>query len=324
MKAAVYDRYGPPEVVSLRDIDRPGIKPDQVLVEILATSVTTADWRVRASAFPGGIWLMGRLMMGLFSPRHKVLGSEFAGRVVETGKDVTRFSVGDPVFGMRAGFGAHAEYLAIGEKACIATKPDSINFDEAAAIPFGALCALVFLRDFAKVQMGWKVLVAGASGGVGVYAVQIAKHLGAEVTAVCSASNRELVRSLGADHLIDYRATDFTREGERYDLIFDTAGTTSFARAKKALKPQGTFLPLEFGLADAFRALTAKIAGGPGMLLRVSGDSREDLETVSELIGQGALKPVIDSAFPLDAVIDAYRRVETRHKTGSVVLRVAD
>ncbi len=324
MKAAVYDRYGPPEVVTLRDIDRPAIKPEDVLVEIAATSVTTADLRIRASAFPGGMWLMGRLMMGLFSPRHRVLGSEFAGRIVETGEGVTRFKVGEAVYGMSADFSAHAEFLAIGEKACIGIKPDGIGFEEAAAMPFGALCALVFLRDFAKVQKSWKVLIAGASGGVGVYAVQIAKHLGAEVTAVCSASNHQLVESLGADHLIDYRATDFTREDERYELIFDTAGTTSFARAQKALKPHGIFLPLEFGLADAFRALAAKISGGPRMLLRVSGDSMEDLETVSELMGQGALRPVIDSTFPLEGVVGAYRRVETRHKTGSVVLRVAD
>ena len=267
---------------------------------------------------------MGRMIMGLFRPRHKVLGSEFAGRVVEAGSSVTRFAVGDEIFGFATKFGAHAEFLAVSGEGAIARKPEGLTFEQAAALPFGALTALVFLRDFAKVPPGSHVLVAGASGGVGVHAVQIAKHLGAEVSAVCSKANHELVTSLGADHVIDYRAEDFTRGGERYDLIFDTAGTTRFAQARKALKPQGVFLPLEFGIADAFSALAASISGGKKMTLNVSGDTREDIEIIADLVASGAIRPVIDRIYPFEDIREAYKRVESRHKTGSVVLKVTD
>jgi NADPH:quinone reductase-like Zn-dependent oxidoreductase len=324
MKAAVYERYGPADVVEIRDVARPAIKSDQVLVEVLATTVTTADWRVRASAFPGGMWLMGRLIMGLFRPRHKVLGGEFAGRIVETGADVTRFKTGDEVFGFSASFGAHAAAIAIPQIGAIAKKPENLNFEEAAAVPFGALTALAFLRDFGKVEPGSQVLVAAASGGVGVYGVQIAKHLGAEVAAVCSKANHDLVKSLGADHVIDYRTEDFAAGGERYDLIFDTAGTTNFDHARKALKPNGVFMPLEFGIADAFRSMVAAIFGNKKLLLRISGDSKEELETIAGLVERGEVRPVIDGIHAFDDIRQAYQRVEGRHKTGSVVLRVAE
>lgn len=309
--------------MTIRERERPTVRDDGVLVAVRAATVTTADWRVRASAFPGGLWLMGRLMMGLFSPRNPVLGGEFAGVVSKVGKAVTRFKPGDRVFGLSTKFGAHAEYVAVPAESAIAPIPARLGFEEAAAIPFGALCALVFLRDFAKLSPGQKILIAGASGGVGVHAVQIAKSFGAEVTAVCSAANHALIRGLGADHVIDYRKQDYSQAGIRYDVIFDTAGTNPFHAIRRALKPDGLFLPLEFGLREAFQAMVAKFAGGPRIMLRVSSDSRRDLETVAQLVDSGRLRPVIDASYEFGRIVDAYRRVESRHKTGSVVLRIA-
>ncbi|MCB1495034.1 MAG: NAD(P)-dependent alcohol dehydrogenase [Bauldia sp.] len=321
MKAAVYRTYGSPDVIRITEVARPEVADNQVLVEVRATTVTTADWRMRASAFPGILWLPGRLMVGLFAPGKPVLGAEFSGRVAVVGSKVTRFQVGDEVFGF-AGDGAHAEYLAVGEDAAIALKPAGLSHDEAAAVPFGGLAALVFLRDFARVTPGRKVLVAGASGGVGVFAVQLARHLGAEVTAVTSTRNLDLVRSLGADHVVDYTREDYTGAGPVHDVIIDTAGTTSFGQAKKALAPRGVYVPLEFGLTEIFRSLTTAMTGGRKVVIGINGDRREDLEYLAGLLERGDLRPVIDSRFPLDRIADAHRRVEGRHKTGSVVVTV--
>lgn len=320
MKAAYYEKYGAADVVTIRDIPRPEIGEDEVLVRSAAGTVTTADWRFRASAFPGALWLPGRLMAGPLAPRRKVLGSEFAGQVDSVGANVSRFKPGDRVFGMSPKFGAHAEYIAVPETGAIAHMPENLDFADAAALPFGAVCALVFLRDFAPVQPGQKVLVGGASGGVGVYGVQIAKHFGAEVTAVASARNHDLLTSLGADHVIDYRQQDVTRSGEQFDLVFDTAGTLKFGAVKRILKPNGIFLPLEYGLTDAFYALWTSVFGGKKLLLRVNGDRQADLEAVRDLAASGAVRAIIDSRYPLADIADAYRRVETRHKTGSVVI----
>ncbi|MCB1487906.1 MAG: NAD(P)-dependent alcohol dehydrogenase [Bauldia sp.] len=321
MKAAVYKRYGSPDVIAVTDVARPEVSDNQVLVEVRAATVTTADWRMRASAFPGIMWLPGRLMVGLFAPKKQVLGAEFSGRVAAVGEKVARFRVGDEVFGF-AGDGAHAEYLAIDENAAIALKPRSLSHEEAAAVPFGGLAALVFLRDFAKVKPGKKVLVAGASGGVGVFAVQLARHLGAEVTAVTSTRNVELVRSLGADPVVDYAREDFTRAGPIYDVIIDTAGTTAFPRAKAALAPKGVYVPLEFGFAEILCAVATAITGGRKVVIGINGDGREDLEYLAGLLESGELRPVVDSRYPLGRIADAHRRVESRHKTGSVVVTV--
>ncbi len=319
MKAAIYEKYGPADVVEIREIERPAIGEKDVLVEVAATTVTTGDWRLRASAFPGVFLLVGRLMFGLFRPRNRVLGMEFAGKVVSAGPGVTRFAVGDEVFGF-ASRGAHAEYLAISEDAAIARKPANIGFAEAAATPFGAISALVFLRDFAGIRPGQKVLVLGASGGVGVHVVQLAKHFGAEVTGVTSTTNLDLVRSLGADHVIDYRKEDYTAGSEAYDLIFDTAGTTTFAQAKRVLKPTGIFLPLEFSPREIMQALLTTMSKGKRVVIGVNDDGREDLDFIGGLLACGAIRPVIDGAYSLEQIADAYRRVESRHKTGSVVV----
>lgn len=322
MKAAVYERYGAAEVVEIKDVPRPAIGDDQVLVRVYATTVTTADWRFRASAFPGILWLPGRMVAGLFSPKNPILGMEFAGRVVARGSNVTRFGLGDEVFGF-ADMGAHAEYVAVDAAGAITRMPGGLGYDEAAAVPFGALSALVFLRDFAKVKPGQKVLIAGASGGVGVFAVQLAKHLGAHVTGVCSTANTELVLSLGADRVIDYTKEDYAAAAEAYDLVLDTAGTTSFARARRVLKPHGVFLPIEFGAREIAQAALTRLGGGRRVLIGISGDSRQDTEHLAGLLETGEIRPVVDSRYPFERIADAHRRVESRHKRGSVVVLVA-
>ncbi len=322
MKAIVCDRYGPPEVVRMEDIPTPEIGEKEILVKVRASSVSTADWRIRASAFPGGLWLPGRLMMGLFRPRSRVLGVDFAGEVAAVGAGVTRFRKGDRVFGF-SGRGGHAEYVAVAEDAAVVKTPEAITDAEAAALPFGAVCALVFLRDVAKVTPGQKVLVVGASGGVGSYAVQIARALGAEVTGVASAASADLVRSLGATRVIDYRAEDYAATGERWDVIFDTVRTADFSHARRALTPGGLFLPLNFGVGDMIRAPFSGKRGQPRMVTTVNGDSLEAVETIATMVATGKIRPVIDSRFPMAQIRDAYRHVEGRHRKGAVILEVA-
>ncbi len=323
MKAATYTEYGPADIVAITDIPRPEIEPDQVLVKVFATTITTADWRFRASAFPGILWLPGRLMAGLTRPNRPVLGSEFAGRVVSVGANVTEFKLGDAVFGLSEAMGAHAEYLAMTADAAITHMPEGFGFEDAAGLPFGAICALQFLRDFAGVQPGQKVLIGGASGGVGVYAVQVAKALGAEVTAVASTGNVDLVRSLGADRVVDYKRADAVALGAIHDVVFDTAGTMRFARAKKMLKPNGIFLPLEINIADSLSGVITNLFSDRKIANHISGTSKQDLEAVAVLLRRGELSAVIDAVYPFERIGDAYRRVETRHKTGSVVLDIA-
>ncbi|MCR9123441.1 MAG: NAD(P)-dependent alcohol dehydrogenase [Phyllobacteriaceae bacterium] len=322
MRAATHDRYGGSDVVTIADIAEPAIADNQLLVAVHASSVTTADWRLRASAFPGGLWLAGRLMTGLFRPRNCILGMEFSGVVARTGPNVTRFAPGDALFG-NAGSGAHAEYLAIDEDAALAAKPPALSHAEAASLPFGAVTALVFLRDFAKLQSGQRVLIIGASGGVGVHAVRIARHLGARVTGVTSTDNVALVRELGADRVVDYRKEKLNDIGETFDLVFDTAGIVRFAEARRLLNVNGLFLPLEFGIGDLLTALWCAITrSGQRIGLHVSGDAQADVEAIAELAATGALKPVIDSRYPLAEIRKAHERVETRHKRGSVIVDV--
>lgn len=322
MKAAVYTKYGPADVLDIADIARPEPKAGEVRVKVNAASVTTADWRLRASAFPAATWIIGRLMFGLFAPRAPVLGSDFAGVIDAVGAGVTGFRVGDAVFGA-SGNGAHAEYLTIPAIGAIALKPAGLGDADAAAMPFGANAALVFLRDFARVKPGQRVLILGASGGVGVFAVQIAKHFGAHVTAVASAANADLLRDLGADAVIDYKTQDFTRTGERYDLIFSTVAKTTFRKAKRALAPQGVFLPIEFALREMLQALWTSRSKGKRVMIGISGDTAEGLRQIVELVEAGKLRAVIDSRYLLDHIADAHRRVETRHKTGAVIVDVA-
>jgi NADPH:quinone reductase-like Zn-dependent oxidoreductase len=323
MKAALYRRYGPAETVAVEDFPEPTPGDAEVLVEIHATTVTTADWRLRAAAFPGVLWLPGRAMTGLFRPRRPILGGDFSGRVAAVGARVTRFSVGNEVFGF-AGHGAHAERLVMPETGAIAQKPARLAHAEAAAVPFGGLAALVFLRDFAKLEAGRRALILGATGGVGVFAVQLARHFGAHVTATAAADKADLVRSLGAEAVIDHHHADFAASGETYDVILDTVGASDFSRARRALSPSGVYVPLDIGLREIFWKLATTFGKGRRIEIGVSSDTAPDLAFLAGLLDAGELRPVIDSTFPLDRIVDAHRRVESRRKTGAVVVAVRE
>ncbi|SNS41676.1 NAD(P)-dependent alcohol dehydrogenase [Tropicimonas sediminicola] len=321
MKAVVYRNYGGPEVLSLAEVPFPVPGEREVVVEVVAGSVTTGDWRLRAAAFPPPFRLIGRLMFGLCRPRKTVLGGEFAGRVVAVGSRVTHFQKGDEVFGFSA-FGAHAERVLLPEDGAIVHKPADLGFHEAAALPFGATSALVFLRDFAEVRPGESVLVLGASGGVGAYAVQIARALGARVTGVCSAAHADFVAGLGAERVIDYRAEDFAASGESWDVVLDTIGVTTLAKARPALTQEGRFVPLNMGARDILHALTNRFRRGPSVRVGVNEDRREYLEDLLAMIAAGQLRPVIDTIYPLEQIRAAYRHVESRHRAGAIVLDV--
>ena len=286
MKAITYDRYGPPEVLKLEEAPKPEPKSDEMLIEVRATAVTTADWRLRASEFPGAMWPIGRLMFGIFNPRNKILGADVAGEVAAVGPDVSSFQVGDAVFG-HIGKGGHAEFVIAKEGGAIVPKPDGLTYQEAAAVPFGALCSLVFLRDFAKLNKEQRVLIIGASGNVGVYAIQIAKILDCHVTAVASGKNSELVQSLGADQFVDYQKTELTKLNEKFDLIFDTYGLLAFADAGEILIESGTFVPLNFGIGSVF---------GPGERWHCSISIREGCIMGQILHGSAATTPAVPAA----------------------------
>jgi len=322
MKAAVYKQYGGPEVVQMEEIARPVPRKGEILVRIGAAGVTTADWRLRAAAFPGLIsTVAGRFMFGVFRPRKPVLGSDFAGTVAELGEGVTEFAVGDRVFGFDFG-GAHAEYATVKADGAVLKTPGALSDAEAAALPFGALSSLEFLDRFAGVKPGEKVLVVGASGGVGAYAVQIAKALGAEVTAVASAERSALVTELGADRFVDYRATPPETLSGPFDVVFDTVGALSYPRAAHMLAAGGRFVPLNFGVADMRQSRQAR-RNGHEIILKVNGDSKEALRRLTGMIAEGRLRPVIDRVYPFAAIREAYAHVESRSRKGAVVLDLA-
>lgn len=323
MKAATYRRYGGPEVLGLEALESPEPGPGEVLIAVDAAAVTTADWRLRAAAFPGLTWLPGRLMFGLFRPRRRVLGGNFAGRVVALGAGASRFAPGDRVFGV-SGFGAHAEQLVMPESGTIAKVPAGVSPVEAAAVPFGGLSALVFLRDMAELREGQRVLVVGASGGVGAYAVQIARALGAHVDGVCGPDHVEMVRRLGAAQVFDYTREDFTAADRRWDVILDTVGMARLTRCRAVLAPEGRFVPLNIHAADVWAALTQRLRGGPRVVIGVSPDRREDLDALVGMIEAGTLRPMVDRVYPFERIREAHAQVETRHRAGAIVLDMAD
>jgi NADPH:quinone reductase-like Zn-dependent oxidoreductase len=318
MRAVVHDRYGPPEVLRLEYVDRPTPKEDEVLIEIHATTVNRTDTHVRA-ANPF-IWrLFGA---GFRRPKQQVSGSELAGEVVAVGAAVTKFAPGDRVFGTSGyRFGAHAEFICVPESGRIAHMPDGTTFEEAAATPDGALAALTSLRAVAPLE-GKRIVVYGASGAMGTAAVQLAKHLGAHVTAVCNTKNVELVRSLGADVVVDYLQEDFTKNGETYDVILDAVGKHSFRRCRRSLTPDGRFLATDLGFMWHVPALFvwSKFFGDRKLLFPLTPSTDDDLLLLKELVEAGKYRAVIDRCYPLEEVVEASRYVETGQKTGNVVL----
>lgn len=321
MKAAITKTYGGPEVVHFAQIARPKPGPGEILVRVGAAGVTTADWRLRAAAFPGAISAVaGRLMFGILRPRKHVLGSDFAGTVEALGPGVTGFAVGDRVFGFRFG-GAHAEFMTVKADGAVTKTPDSLTDTQAAALPFGGLCALEFLDRFAQVQPGERVLVVGASGGVGAYAVQVARALGAIVTGVASGESLPLVEGLGADHVVDYRRTDPATLSGPYDVVFDTVGALDYSRAAPMLADGGRFVPLNFGLGDVWKGRKAG-RNGHAQILKVNGDTKEGMERLTSMIAAGQLRPVIDTVYPFDEIRAAYAKVETRRRKGAIVLEI--
>ena len=323
MKAIVYTRYGPPDVLQFREVDKPVPGDREVLIKVHATTVSAGDYRIRGFAVPAGFWLPTRIALGLRGPRKTILGAEVAGEVEAVGREVKSFAPGDQVFGIDgSGLGAYAEYVCRPEGGALALKPAAMTHEEAAAVPHGALSALFFLRDKGAIRRGQKVLIYGASGGVGTAAVQLARHFGAEVTGVCSTANLEMVRSLGAGRVIDYTREDFTENGEIYDLIFDTVGKTSFSGCKGSLKPDGRYLLTVFGIPQLLQMLWTSMAGGRKVLCAVASERKEDLVFIRGLIEAGELRTVIDRRYPLEEMAEAHRYAEKGHKKGNVVVTV--
>lgn len=323
MTAAVHRRFGGPEVVSLEEVPRPRIRPDQVLVRVHASTVSIADHRVRSLDLPRGLWLFGPISLGIRRPRHPVLGMDLAGVIVEVGADVTNFRVGDEVIAMKgSAFGGHAQYAPVRADRAIALKPASLDFEESVALVFGGVTALSFL-DAAGVAPGDAVLVNGASGAVGSAAVQIAKHLGARVTAVTSETNRELVRSLGADEVIDYATQDFAANGRTWRVIVECVGNAPFSRVGGNLEAGGVLLLV---IADLRSMLTAKLdawRSGKRILQSGTGTGAELLARLARLADDGVIVPVIDRTYALTEIVEAHRYVDTGRKKGNVVIRVA-
>lgn len=323
MKAIVYTEYGPPDVLRLQEVENPTPRDDEVLIRVRATQVTAADYRIRGSNFPPLFWLPARLGFGFIRPKKTILGTNLAGEVEAVGKDVRQFGEGARVFGSSGGrFGAYAEYICLPEEAAVATKPDNVTYEEAAAIPFGAFTALFFLRDVGNIQSGQSVLIYGASGAVGTAAVQLAKHFGAEVTGVCSTTNLALVKSLGADTVIDYTKEDFTENGRRYDLIFETVGKSSVTRGKRSLKQDGVYLANVIGPSVLLQMLWTSVIGSKKVKGGIASEKTEDLIFLRELIEAGEIKPVVDRRYPLEQIAEAHRYVETGHKKGNVIITV--
>ncbi|HOZ86503.1 MAG TPA: NAD(P)-dependent alcohol dehydrogenase [Bacteroidia bacterium] len=319
MKAIVYTKYGPPEVARLLEVPRPLPKDNELLIKVYASTVNRTD-----SGFRSAEYFISRFWTGLLRPKHQILGCEFAGVVEETGAGVSAFSKGDRVFGFNdKTCGGHGEYLTIAETDAVTTLPDNFGFEEAAALSEGAHYALVDIRA-AKVERGQNVLVYGATGAIGSAAVQLLKHFGAKVTAVCNTKNLALVKSLGADTVIDYQTEDFTKTENRFDFIFDAVGKSSFGQCKPLLTKKGIYISTELGKnGENIRlALTTPLWGGKKLLFPIPSINKQDVVFLKELAQKGEYNPVIDRKYNLEQIVDAYKYVESGQKTGNVIIRL--
>jgi NADPH:quinone reductase-like Zn-dependent oxidoreductase len=322
MKAVLYTRYGGPEVLRPAEVDKPVPRDNEILVRVQASTVCAGDVKVRSfKDIPLLCWIPYRLYLGLFKPRRRILGMELSGVVESLGGSVKNFRQGDAVFALTptGRWGGYAEYICLPEEGFVAAKPSNMNHEEAAAVPYMGLSALFYLRK-GDVRPGQKILINGASGSLGSYAVQLARHFGAEVTGVCSAKNTSLVSSLGADEVSDYGAEDFTGRRERYDLIFDAVAKSSFRRCRKALKADGTYLSSMPTLALLIQMLFTKRGRGRKALYLDALPATDDLLFLRELIEEGSLRAVIDRTYPLDKIVEAHRYVDGGHKKGNVVI----
>jgi NADPH:quinone reductase-like Zn-dependent oxidoreductase len=327
MKAIVWTKYGPPDVLQLREVEKPTPQKDEILIRIVATTVTAGDSEMRSLKFPIVLSIPMRIWLGFIKPKGTTIpGSELAGEIEAIGVDVKQFKVGDQVFGSTGmGFGANAEYICLPEKpdgmeGGVAIKPANMTYEEAATVPFGGRDALHFLRK-GNIQSGQKILINGAGGSIGTYAIQLAKHYGAEVTAVDSTRKLDMLRSIGADQVIDYTQEDFTKSGEIYDVIFDVVGTISFSRSGRSLKQNGTYLLANPG-SQMVQGLWTKMTSSKKVVMQTSSPTIEDLVFLRELIEAGKIKSVIDRSYPLEQIVEAHRYVEKGGKLGNVVITV--
>jgi len=321
MKACVHKKYGPPEVVQVMEVPVPSCKDDGVLVKVYASTVNRTD-----SGFRSAVYFISRFWSGLLRPKQQILGCEFAGVIEETGQLVTSFKEGDKVFGFNdRAFGGHAEYAPFLENEAIAPMPDGFSFDESAALAEGAHYALVNIRA-AKVERGQNVLVYGATGAIGSAAVQLLKHFGALVTAVCNTKNVDLLQSLGADHVVDYQKEDFTKTTDKFSFIFDAVGKSSFKACKPLLTEKGIYISTELGKngENIFYALTTPIWGGKRLLFPIPTITKDDVLLLKDLAEKGEYKPLIDRKYKMEEIVEAYRYVESGQKTGNVILQIVD
>jgi NADPH:quinone reductase-like Zn-dependent oxidoreductase len=325
MKAIIYTKYGPPEVVQIKEVEKPIPKDNEVLIKIFATTVNRTDCGFRKPEYP----VIIRLVNGLFKPKKKILGSELAGVVEEVGKNVKQFKKGDEVFGLTANyFGAHAEYVCVSEDGAIAAKPVNMSFEESAAVCDGLMLAYNYIKEI-KEPTGKKILIYGASGSIGTAAVQLAKYVGLEVTAVCNTKNLELVKSLDADLVIDYTKEDFTKINQTFDVVMDAVGKSSYFKCKKLMKKGGIYFSTDLGFLaqNPFLALWTsifeKMPSGKKVLFPVPKEKKKDIQLFKQIIETGKYRAVIDRKYPLDEIVEAYKYVETEQKTGNVVITIA-
>jgi NADPH:quinone reductase-like Zn-dependent oxidoreductase len=325
MKAILCTKYGPPSVLQLTEVEKPVPKDNEVLVRVIATTVAAVDCEMRRfNKFPLWMWLPGRMIVGITGPRKKILGHELSGEIEAVGKDVTLYKKGDPVFAATGNsYGAYAEYKCLPEDGALALKPTNMTYEEAAAVPVGGGTALHFLKK-GRIQTGQEVLIYGASGSIGTYAIQLATYFEAEVTGVCSTANLELVKSLGAKKVIDYTKEDFTETGLTYDIVFDAVAKSSFSRCKNSLKPEGIYLTTIPSFGVMLQMLWTKFGKKKAMFaaagFATTNEKRENLVFLKELIEAGEIKPVIDRRYPFKQIVEAHKHVETGHKKGNVVI----